>query len=237
MEVQRIISLSEVDLQQMSQEETDTKVLLNNLGFESWEIVEAIVSTENKAGVLNAAPMGIVRTGRKTLQIRPFLDTTTFRNISETGKATINVTHDIALYLETAFDGSTPLYQLVKRASSNAAAMLRRADAYIFASVVEQGQCSEDRSYFVCEVQGVRINNRFPRVHSRGFAASLEAIIHATRIRAFIRYGQRQKVEELLQSFEQCRQTVAKVSEKGSTNAEVIRILRDMIDEWLRQLK
>lgn len=221
----------------MSQNIGDVVTILDNLGFEFSETVEAIVSTQNTTGTLNAAPMGIVRTGRDTLEIRPFLETTTFRNLGATGKATINLVHNIMLYLETAFDRLTPGHQLFEKTSTSWPASLREADAFLVVSVLRQGQYTQERSFFVCQAKGAQVNNPFPRAYSRGFAASLEAIIHATRIQAFIGEGEKQKVRELLQSYEQCQQTVEKISEEASPNMKVIRILRDMIEEWLRQPK
>ena len=57
---------------------------------------EVIVTTVSKAGIPNAAPMGIVRKEGRYL-IRMYTDTTTFKNVSDTGYLVANFTSDSRL--------------------------------------------------------------------------------------------------------------------------------------------
>ena len=47
-------------------------------------IIETIVTTVDPKGSINFAPMG-VEWGDETIVLKPFLETTTFRNLSATG--------------------------------------------------------------------------------------------------------------------------------------------------------
>ena len=47
-------------------------------------ILETILTTQDFAGAVNFAPMG-VEWGDEEIVIKPFLDTTTFRNLLDTG--------------------------------------------------------------------------------------------------------------------------------------------------------
>lgn len=64
-------------------------------------IVECIVTTLDAAGAVNVAPMG-VEWGDDTIVVKPFLETTTFRNLRETGVAVVNLTDDALLFARAA---------------------------------------------------------------------------------------------------------------------------------------
>ncbi|HEY0777619.1 MAG TPA: DUF447 domain-containing protein [Gemmatirosa sp.] len=64
-------------------------------------IVETIVTTLSRDGVVNVAPMG-VEWGDDALVLKPFLDTATFRNVRDTGVAVVNLTDDAALFARAA---------------------------------------------------------------------------------------------------------------------------------------
>lgn len=64
-------------------------------------IIETIVTSMDAAGALNCAPMG-VEWGEETIVIKPFVDTTTFRNLAATRAAVINLTDDVMLFAQGA---------------------------------------------------------------------------------------------------------------------------------------
>ena len=52
-------------------------------------------------GIVNFAPMG-VEWGEETIVLKPFLDTTTFRNVSGSRAAVVNLTDDVMLFAQGA---------------------------------------------------------------------------------------------------------------------------------------
>jgi uncharacterized protein len=64
-------------------------------------IVESIVTTVGADGTINFAPMG-VEWGDDTIVLKPFLETTTFRNLTQTGVAVVNLTDDVMLFAQGA---------------------------------------------------------------------------------------------------------------------------------------
>jgi hypothetical protein len=64
-------------------------------------IVETIVTTVDENGAINFAPMG-VEWGDDTIVLKPFLETTTFKNVSATGVAVVNLTDDAMLFAQGA---------------------------------------------------------------------------------------------------------------------------------------
>jgi uncharacterized protein len=73
-------------------------------------IIESIVTTVDANGSINFAPMG-VEWGDETIVLKPFLETTTFRNLNATGVAVVNLTDDAMLFAQGAI--SSPQFPFV----------------------------------------------------------------------------------------------------------------------------
>lgn len=71
-------------------------------------IVETIVTTIAEDGTLNFAPMG-VEWGDETIVLKPFLETTTYRNIVASRAAVVNLTDDVRIFARAAI--SSPQYR------------------------------------------------------------------------------------------------------------------------------
>jgi hypothetical protein len=70
-------------------------------------IIETIVTSSDADGTVNFAPMG-VEWGEELIVIKPFLETTTFRNLRDTGAAVVNITDDVLIFARAAL--STPTF-------------------------------------------------------------------------------------------------------------------------------
>lgn len=64
-------------------------------------IIETILTSMDPEGVVNFAPMG-VEWGEETIILKPYLETTTFRNVAATGVAVVNLTDDVLLFAQGA---------------------------------------------------------------------------------------------------------------------------------------
>ena len=64
-------------------------------------IIESILTSMAPDGTVNFAPMG-VEWGEEAIVLKPFLDTTTFRNVRETRVAVVNLTDDAMLFAQGA---------------------------------------------------------------------------------------------------------------------------------------
>ena len=64
-------------------------------------IIEAIVTTVADDGAVNCAPMG-VEWGETAIVLKPFLETTTYRNVVATGAAVVNLIDDVRVFARTA---------------------------------------------------------------------------------------------------------------------------------------
>jgi len=64
-------------------------------------IIETIVTTIGQDGGVNIAPMG-VEWGDETIVLKPFLETATYRNVTATGAAVVNLTDDVRVFARAA---------------------------------------------------------------------------------------------------------------------------------------
>ncbi len=64
-------------------------------------ILETILTTQDSAGTVHCAPMG-VEWGEEEIVIKPFLETTTLRNLRATGVAVVSLTDDVMLFAQAA---------------------------------------------------------------------------------------------------------------------------------------
>ena len=73
-------------------------------------ILETIVTSRDNGGAINFAPMG-VEWGDEIIVLKPFLETSTFRNVSASRQAVVNLTDDIMLFAQGAI--SSPQFAWV----------------------------------------------------------------------------------------------------------------------------
>jgi hypothetical protein len=76
-------------------------------------IIESILTSMAADGAINFAPMG-VEWDESTIVLKPFLETTTFRNVRETRVAVVNLTDDAMLFAQGAI--SSPQFPWVPAA-------------------------------------------------------------------------------------------------------------------------
>ncbi|HEU5303811.1 MAG TPA: DUF447 domain-containing protein, partial [Gemmatimonadales bacterium] len=79
-------------------------------------IVETIVTSRDAGGAINFAPMG-VEWGDDIIVLKPFLETSTYRNVSTTRVAVVNLTDDAMLFALGAI--SSPQFPSVPAAVVN----------------------------------------------------------------------------------------------------------------------
>ncbi|MBA3496078.1 MAG: DUF447 family protein [Gemmatimonadales bacterium] len=73
-------------------------------------IIESILTSMAPDGTINFAPMG-VEWNETTIVLKPFLETTTFRNVRDTRAAIVNLTDDAMLFAQGAI--SSPQFPWV----------------------------------------------------------------------------------------------------------------------------
>ena len=158
-------------------------------------IVETIVTTVAANGDVNCAPMGVEwnpDAASESIVLKPFLETATYRNVTATQTAVVNLIDDVRVFAKAAI--SNPSYQTVP--------------AQVVHGVVLADACSWR------ELEAVTIDSTPPRsrietqtVHrgvrrefigfNRARHAVLEAAIYATRVHLLAREFILSEIERL----------------------------------------
>ena len=204
--------------------------LLDALGFDRNSVIETIITTRDVNGSPSAAPMGVIRKGDDLLEIKPFKSSGTYRNLQEGRNACVNITESSGLFLATAFkdedlkgfDGPRICEDL----------SIESSDASLLVELSQCKDASDERGSFIGRVISVRVHRAIPRAFSRGRAEAIEAIIHTTRIKVFLREKQGNKVEKLKKRFVECKNIVEGVSSQNSDENRVVATLECLIERW-----
>jgi len=211
---------------------------ITDLGFSESTIVETIVSTFNADGQATAAPMGAKKTGLKRIAIRIYTSSLTYKNLQSKRCAVINLTSDPEVFYRTAFKEANPNGRVpqdwFERAETVNAPKLRTADAFIEVAVADLKPVDAERAEVSCEVKLVQASSVLPKAYCRALPATIEAIIHATRVKAFVTHPDKQKREQalkLMETIRECHDVVNRVA-PNSRYSEIMADLNQRIGSW-----
>jgi len=199
---------------------------LDSLGFREGCIAEVVLVTVNPDGSPNAAPMGAKRVGGTVFEVMPFKTSATYRNLLSDPRSTMNVTSDPTVFLATAFKDE------VSTQPAMAGLCLSGCDACIALERTEGVEVSADRYLFRNRAKEVAVHASHPRVFSRGVAEAVEAVIHATRVKAFRVQGRHGDAHTLDEKTRECIGVVRRVSVGGSPEAETADRLEILLERW-----
>ena len=208
----------------------DMMVDLTELGFQKGIIAETIISTYNKDGTPNAAPMGATMQDPSRVTLNLFNSSSTLKNIKVNRYAVANLTSNIDLFYKTTFKEANPNCKLPQEWFENAklvnAPKLHAADAVVEMSVDDLSPFGKEKTTVVLNVKLVEVAKKCPQVYCRAMSATLEAIIHATRIKGFAKDEKQQvRIQKLLEMVEQCGDVVNRVAPDSSYS----RVMADLI--------
>jgi len=207
---------------------------LEDLGFIKGVILETIVSTYCLDGQPTAAPMGVMTMDMRYVIVKPYCSTLTFKNLYFQRDAVLNLTSNPELYYRTAFkevnpNGRVPLEWFGKAEVVNAPRILL-ADAFVEISVLDTKLLGE-RAEFLCDVKLVRCSRVLPRAYCRATFATIEAIIHATRVKVFLDKGEYEKAERLIKLIRYYSTIVNHVA-PNSKCSEILANLIQQVNLW-----
>jgi len=149
----------------------------------------------------------------------------------------VNVTSNPELFYLTAFKEANPegklSPELFRKAETIDAPKLQAADAFVEVSVAETGSFGAERAEFLCNVQLVTASKALPKVYCRAQFATIEAIIHATRIKPFLRFDkqEQERAFRLLELVEICQDVVNRTA-PNSRYSEIMADLTQRINLW-----
>jgi hypothetical protein len=177
-------------------------------------ILETLVTTLDAEGRPNFAPMG-VEWGEHEIVLKPYRETTTFRNLLAVPEAVVNVVDEVLYYVRSALaSASFPAQpaKVVRGVVLEAACSWRELR-------VRQSDTSEARARFVCEIVHRGVRREFLG-YSRARGAVLEATILATRTRLL-------PIEEILAEYRRLQLIVDKTA--GPSEREAMGLLTEFV--------
>jgi hypothetical protein len=209
-----------------------------DLGFSEGVIVETIVSTYGVDGQANAAPMGATMAKPEGICLKIYTSSLTYENLKLKKAGVVNVTSNPELFYPTAFketnpNGKVPQDWFEKAATVDAPKLLG-ADAHVEVAVADIRQFDAERVEVLCEVKLVHAASVLPRAYCRALFATVEAVVHATRVEAFIGSsdrGNREQALKLLETIRDCNDVVNRVA-PNSRYSEIMADLNQRIDSW-----
>jgi uncharacterized protein len=177
-------------------------------------ILETIVTTLDGEGRPNFAPMG-VEWGEEEIVLKPYRETTTFRNLDQVGEAVVNVVDDVLYFVKSAL--SSPLFPsapavVVRGVVLDAACSWRELR-------VRERDTSAARARFSCGVVHRGVRREFLG-YNRARGAVIEATILATRTRIL-------PIGEILDEYRRLQVVVDKTS--GPGEREAMSLLTDFV--------
>ena len=211
---------------------------LADLGFSKEAIAETIVSTYSVEGQANAAPMGATMGSPQRLVFIIYTSALTYKNLQSKRCAVVNVTSDPTLFYRTAFKEANPTgwipHEWFEKAETVDAPRLRAADAYVEVAVGDIAPLDAERAEVFCDVKCIEASATLPKAYCRALSATVEAIIHATRVKTFIAHTDRQKREQalkLIETIRQCDDVVNRVA-PHSCYSEIMKDLNKRVESW-----
>ncbi len=209
---------------------------LTDYGFIENTIYETIVSTYNPDGSPNAAPMGATVQTPQTLTLTIYNNSRTHRNLTAQKAAAINLTGNIEHFYKTTFKEANPNGQLpndwFQKIAMVAAPKLRSANATIVVTVIGMLPVDNGKTKFVCRVEHLEGDVLYPQAYCRAFGLTLEAIIHATRVKQFGKDASQQtRIDKLLVLIQNSDGLVRRVA-PNSVYSIVMADLMKRLDSW-----
>ena len=200
---------------------------LKAMGFKPNSIVEVILTTRNSDGTINAAPMGIKVIEDGLIEIKPFKTSKTYSNLKRRSEVCLNISQDPWLYLITAFKND--LETLTK---INENLMIAEAQACIFCKVIVFDDYSDQRGLFKVKPTQIQVISQTPLVFSRGVGQAIEAVIHATRVKAYTEQGMFLEADHLKERIMECVEVIKRVSSQDTSEYRVAEKTIDLIEKW-----
>ena len=184
---------------------------LNLIGMDKGKQYETIITTVNCENVQNAAPIGVLCSGKDTILCRIFKGGKTLDNIISQREFTVNITHDPELFTLSTIGNLSPEYF----SNDNS---LRGVDAYFKCEVIDIKEAVKqsdpirkngEANVIKSKVTDMVINKEVQALN-RAFSCLIETLANFTRFDLV----DEEKKQYYLTRFRECSRVVNKVGGK-----------------------
>ncbi len=187
------------------------EINLNLIGMDRGKQYETIITTANCENVQNAAPIGVLCSGKDTILCRIFKGGKTLNNIISQREFTVNITHDPELFTLSTIGNLSQEYF----SNDNS---LRGVDAYFKCEVISIKEAVKqsdpirkngEANVIKSKVTDMVINKEV-QVFNRAFSCLIETLANFTRFDLV----DEEKKQYYLTRFRECSRVVNKVGGK-----------------------
>ena len=159
---------------------------LETIGMEKGLLYETVITTKNKNGVPNAAPIGVICKNKNEIVLNLFEGTHTIKNIKESSKFVVNILKDPLVFFGcTTGDLS---FDYFKKHENNF--YIKNTDAFFTASVtsvkeiVKEDDINRSKmSVIKASVDEIIIKKECIEPLNRAIFAIIESLVYLTRIK------------------------------------------------------
>ena len=159
---------------------------LESLGMKKGMLYETIVTTQNKAGTPNAAPIGVTCKNKKEIVLNLFEGTHTLQNIKNSSKFVVNILKDPLVFAGcTSGDLSNDYFEKCRGDF-----YIKNTDAFFTADVTsikeiekEDNISKSKMNVIKADVNKVIIKNKCIEPLNRAIFAIIESLVYLTRIK------------------------------------------------------
>ena len=187
------------------------EINLNLIGMDKGKQYETIITTVNCENVQNAAPIGVLCSGKDTILCRIFKGGKTLDNIISQREFTVNITHDPELFTLSTIGNLSPEYF----SNDNS---LRGVDAYFKCEVIDIKEAVKqsdpirkngEANVIKSKVTDLVINKEVQALN-RAFSCLIETLANFARFDLV----DEEKKQYYLTRFRECSRVVNKVGGK-----------------------
>ena len=159
---------------------------LETIGMEKGLLYETVITTKNKNGVPNAAPIGVICKNKNEIVLNLFEGTHTIKNIKESSKFVVNILKDPLVFVGcTTGDLSSNYF---KKHENDF--YIKNTDAFFTASVtsvkeiVKEDEINRSKmSVIKASVDEIIIKKEYIEPLNRAIFAIIESLVYLTRIK------------------------------------------------------
>ena len=159
---------------------------LETIGMEKGLLYETVITTKNKKGVPNAAPIGVICKNKNEIVLNLFEGTHTLKNIKESSKFVVNILKDPLVFVGcTTGDLSSDYF---KKHDNDF--YIKNTDAFFTASVtsvkeiVKEDEINRSKmSIIKASVDEIIIKKEYIEPLNRAIFAIIESLVYLTRIK------------------------------------------------------
>lgn len=146
---------------------------LLSIGFKKNWVYEGVASTENNDGSQNNAPMGFLSTDLKTIILRPYKNTRTYKNISRAKKCALH-------FFELSEENVSSFHDFIWNEKAKKAKKIK-SSGRLFLNVekVEEDKANKARSIITCSVE--KAEGKF-FLFSRAPLLAFESVLKASKL-------------------------------------------------------